>query len=177
MIGRAVSVVLLLWVLGFALFAVLLPDRAGAERTDAIVVPTGGAGRIERGLEHLAAGRAKRMLVTGVDRTVRAEDLAARTGRPLALFACCVDLGQDAVDTRSNGEETAGWLRRNRFRSLRLVTTDWHMARARFELRREIGADFRIVTDGVESEPGFGTLLGEYNKYLLRRAAVLVGYR
>ena len=50
------------------------------------------------------------------------------------------------------------------------------MARARFELRREIGSDFRIVADGVESEPGFGTLLGEYNKYLLRRAAVLVGY-
>lgn len=176
MIGRILSVVLLVWLLGFALFVVLLPDRAGAERTDVIVVPTGGPGRIERGLEQLAAGRARRMLVTGVDRTVRPEDLAATTGRPLALFTCCVDLGQEAVDTRSNGEETAAWLRRNRSRSLRLVTTDWHMPRARFELRREIGDGVRIVADGVPSEPGFGTLMGEYNKYLLRRAAVLVGY-
>lgn len=176
MIARFLSSLLVLYVLGFALFAVLLPGPAGAERTDAIVVPTGGPGRIARGLEVLGAGAAKRMLVTGVDRSVRREELAAELGAPRRLFACCVDLGRDAVDTRSNGEETANWLRRNRFNSLRLVTTDWHMARARFELRREIGNEVEIVADGVRSDPSFRTLFGEYNKYLLRRVAVIVGY-
>jgi len=176
MIARFVSSVLVLYVLGFALFAVALPGPAGAERTDAVVVPTGGPGRIARGLQVIKAGAAKRMLVTGVDPTVRAGELAAELGAPRRLFDCCVDLGQEAVDTRSNGEETASWLRRNRFRSLRLVTTDWHMARARFELRREIGDEVRIVNDGVRSDPSFRTLFGEYNKYLLRRAAVIAGY-
>jgi len=41
------------------------------------------------------------------------------------------------------------------------VTSDWHMRRARYEFRRELGDDFRIVPDAVRSEPGFMTLFGE----------------
>jgi hypothetical protein len=46
------------------------------------------------------------------------------------------------------------------------------MRRARYEVRRELGDDYRIVPDAVRGEPGFMTLFGEYNKYLLRRIAV-----
>ena len=56
--------------------------------------------------------------------------------------------------------------------SLRLVTSDWHMRRARYEFRRELGDDYRIVPDAVRTEPNFMTLFAEYNKYLLRRLAV-----
>ena len=84
---------------------------------------------------------------------------------------CCVDLGSESVDTRSNAEETRRWLERRRYRSLRLITSDWHMRRARYEFRRVLGDDFPILADAVRTEPGFMTLFGEYNKYLLRRIA------
>lgn len=174
MIRRAVSAVLLVYLLGYALFAVLLPRPADARPTDAIVVLTGGAKRIERGVDLMERRLARRMLVSGVARTVRPEELAAQY-RADALFRCCIDLGRESVDTRSNAEEVARWMERHKFRTLRLVTTDWHMPRARFELSRRLGGGIEVTGDAVESNPSFGQLFTEYNKYLLRRAAVVVG--
>jgi uncharacterized SAM-binding protein YcdF (DUF218 family) len=174
-IRRAVAFLLLLYVLGYALFTVLLPRPAGWEQTDAIVVLTGGAKRFERGLGLLQQGKAKRMLVSGVARTVRPVELAAEYKTDEKIFACCIDLGRESVDTRSNAEEVSRWLAKNRFRSIRLITTDWHMPRARFELSRRLPADVEVLSDAIESNPAFRQLFTEYNKYLLRRAAVLVG--
>lgn len=177
MIARVVALVLLLWALGFALFAVTLPKPADDNRrTDAIVVLTGGGGRMARGIALMERGRARRMLVSGVDRLVKPAELAAENDASKRIFACCIDLGKESVDTRSNAEETARWMRRRRFRTMRLVTTDWHMNRARYELSRRLTDDVEIVADGVKSNASFRTLFGEYNKYLLRRAAVALGY-
>ena len=175
MIRRILSLMLTAWLLGWAWFVVSLPGAAGDTRTDAIVVLTGGAGRIQRGLDHLAHGHARRMLVSGVDPTVRLGELALVQDAPANLFACCVDLGKDAVDTRSNAVEAALWLKRRHFRSVRLVTTDWHMPRARFELERAVGPGVTVIPDAVDSAPGFVTLFAEYNKYLLRRVSALIG--
>ncbi len=175
MISRLFSLLLLLYVLGYALFVVLLPTPAGNERTDGIVVLTGGAGRIERGLDLLQDKRAVRLLISGVDRTVRPVELAERYDVPVRLFDCCIDLGRESVDTRSNGTETARWVQQRGFRSVRLVTTDWHMPRARFELVRELGPTIEVLSDPVDSNASFRALFTEYNKYLLRRAAVVIG--
>ena len=175
MIKRAFSFLLLIYLLGYALFAVLLPRPAGGRQTDAIVVLTGGAKRIERGLELLEQGKARRMLVSGVARTVRPAELAAQYQGSDRLFACCVDLGRESVDTRSNAEEVSRWLARHKIRSIRLITTDWHMPRARFELSRRLPEGVAVVGDAIESNPSFTTLFTEYNKYLLRRGAVFVG--
>lgn len=178
MIWRLFSILVLGWVAGFVLFVVTLQSRPDPRATDAIVVLTGGSGRIERGLALLSAGKAKRMLISGVDRTVKMHELALRYPGHGSSFACCVDLGREAVDTRSNAEETAAWMIEHHYRSVRLVTTDWHMPRGRFELAhmlRQEGAHAEIVSDPVRSEPGLSALVREYNKYLLRRAAVLAG--
>jgi uncharacterized SAM-binding protein YcdF (DUF218 family) len=174
MIARAFSLLLLLYVLGYAAFVVLLPEPGDESRTDGIVVLTGGAKRLERGLELLERGRAERMLISGVERTVRPVELATRYGRDEKLFDCCIDLGRESVDTRSNAEETASWIQRHKFKSVRLVTTDWHMPRASFELRRETEG-LVVLTDAIQSKPSFRTLFTEYNKYLLRQAASFVG--
>lgn len=175
MIRRFFSFLLLFWALGFALFAVTLPGPASGRATDAVVVLTGGPGRVRRGLDLLEHGQARRMLVSGVDRRVKPHELAAEYGVQAKLVDCCVDLGHESVDTRSNAEETAAWARRRRFHSIRLVTTDWHMPRARYELGRTVDSDVEIVTDAVVSEPGLIPLLKEYNKYLLRRLAAPIG--
>ncbi|WP_326523887.1 YdcF family protein [Sphingomonas sp.] len=146
-------------------------------RTDAIVVLTGGAGRIHRGLVLMDGGYAKRMLISGADSTVRPVELAAEYNVPPRIFACCIDLGYEAVDTRSNAEETARWLRTRGYRTVRLVTADWHMPRARLELAAVADGDVEVTGDAVATNPRFGMLVREYNKYLVRRVALLVGYR
>ncbi len=176
MILRSLLVVMLGWCFGFALFMLTLPGPLEGNTTDALVVPTGGAGRIERGLQLMRDGQAKRMLVTGVGPGVRPVDLARTHRAPARLLACCIDLGREAVDTRSNAEETAQWVRTHGYRTVRLVSTDWHLPRARMELRAALGDEVIVMADGVPSgSPRLGTLLNEYNKLLLRRAALWLG--
>jgi uncharacterized SAM-binding protein YcdF (DUF218 family) len=176
MIVRAGSLVLLLYALGFILFTVTLgkPAPADAARTDAAVVITGGKGRIEHGVEVLKAGQAKRLLVAGADPAVTKRDLIRRLGGSNRLVNCCVDLGSESVDTRSNAEEASRWLARHRYGSFRLITSDWHMRRANYDFREVLGDKYMVVPDAVRTEPHFATLFGEYNKYVLRRLAVLL---
>ena len=172
---RLIALFALVYLLGFAVFMVALPQPLGLVRTDAIVVPTGAKGRIDRGLELMREGMAKRMLISGADLDVRPGELAAAYGVPRALFACCIDLGYEAVDTRSNGEETAAWVRKHGYRSVRLVTSDWHLPRARLELTNALGGTVTVTGDAVRSNPSFGMLVAEYNKYLVRRIALWTG--
>lgn len=175
MIRRLFALAVIAWLLGFAAFVVALPGPAASAHTDGIIVLTGGKGRIERGIALMERGAAKRMLVSGVDPSVRAAELIAVQNAPQQLFACCVDLGKTAIDTRTNAEESAAWINLHKFRTIRLVTTDWHMPRARFELARQLSADIVITNDAVESTPGLWVLMREYNKYWLRRISALFG--
>ncbi|MEZ5710226.1 MAG: YdcF family protein [Blastomonas sp.] len=175
MIVRLFSLGLLAWMLGFAWFAIALPQPGGPERTDAVVVLTGGPNRINRGLEALDKEWTGRMLITGVDQDVKSHELAVEYGAPESQFDCCVDLGFKAIDTRSNALETARWVERRKAKSIRLVTTDWHMRRAHYELARTLPEDVAIFDDAVASQPSLRTLFREYNKYVLRRAAGLIG--
>ena len=175
MIKRLISLLFLAWVLGFAWFALLLPLPAPPQKTDAIVVVTGGPGRIDRALERLEAGDAKRLLISGVAREVKPRELAAEYGRPRALFYCCIALVFEAEDTRSNATEVAAWAQRRKYKSIRLVTTDWHMRRAEYEIGRAVGKDVTIVPDAVRSQPNLATLFREYHKYLAGLAGGLLG--
>ena len=171
MIGRIASALIIVWAIGFLWFAVALPQPSGTVRTDAVIVPTGAAGRIERGFEVLRTDQARQMLVTGVDREVRPREFAAEFAVPQTQMECCVTLGFAAVDTRSNAAETAQWVRENRVRSLRLVTTDWHMRRAAGELLRALPDDIVVVEDAVRSQPSLRILFLEYHKLLASAAA------
>lgn len=176
MIVRFVAITLLAWMLGFAWFGIFLPQPLDGRQTDAIVVLTGGAGRIDRGIALLQDGSAKRMLISGVDRSVRPVELAVQYKAPESLFSCCITLGREAIDTRSNGLETARWLERRDYKTVRLITTDWHMRRAALELRQSMpDGKVTIVYDAVPSRPSLTILAREYNKYLLRRIAALIG--
>jgi uncharacterized SAM-binding protein YcdF (DUF218 family) len=177
MIARIGSLLLLLYAIGFVLFAFTLgkPASADVQATDAAVVLTGGKGRIEHAIDVVHQGKAKRLLISGVDPSVTKRDLARRIPGSAALLKCCVDLGSESVDTRSNAEEAGRWLGKHNFHSLRLITSDWHMRRARYEFGKILGRKYVIVTDAVRTEPSFLTLFGEYNKYLLRRIAAWAG--
>ena len=174
MILRFGALLLILYALGFLLFGVSLADPAPANtpRTEAIVAITGGTGRIERAVEMLNKGAGQRLLISGADPAVTKDDLVRRLHGYRKLVACCVDLGSESVDTRSNAEEARRWLVKHHYKSVRLITSDWHMRRAAYEFDHQLAGVATIIPDAVRSEPNFMTLFGEYNKYLLRRMAV-----
>lgn len=168
MIRRAASAVLLIWMIGFLWFAMFLPRPAGEDKTDAVVVLTGSEGRIDRGLEVLRSKLAGRMLVSGVDPEVKPREFAAQYKISMALLRCCVTLGYESVDTRSNAREATAWIAANRIASVRLVTADWHMRRAAFDLAQVAPAGLTVVEDAVPTRPSFYVLFLEYHKLLAR---------
>ncbi|MBY8337825.1 MULTISPECIES: YdcF family protein [Sphingomonadales] len=169
MIWRVGLAIVLVWVLGFIWFAGWLPGPAPMERTDAVIVPTGYAGRIERGLEVVQTDSADTLLVTGVDPEVKPGEFAAQFKVPEDVMECCVTLGFAATDTRGNAQETREWVEAHGIKSLRLVTSDWHMRRAATELRRQLPGDVKLIKDAVRSEPSLWLLLIEYHKWLVSR--------
>ena len=54
-----------------------------------------------------------------------------------------------------------------------LVTSDWHMPRAYWELRRVLPTTVSITKDAVATRPRFNTLFVEYCKLLAQRIAAL----
>lgn len=137
-----VLVVALVWLAGLVAFA----DRARkaeppatAPKVDGIVALTGASDeRIATALNLLEQGKARRLLVSGVNTEVRREELRQVAGAPRRLYECCVDLGYDARDTLGNAQEIADWARDKRFESLIVVTSDYHMPRSLLEIRAAI---------------------------------------
>ena len=114
----------------------------------------------------MEGGLAKEMFVSGVDPEVKPAEFAEQFEVSRRTMNCCVTLGYLAVDTRSNAGEVAEWLKEKEFTSVRLVTTDWHMARAYSEVSGSLPEGTAIVRDAVVSHPDLGTLFLEYNKLL-----------
>lgn len=165
-LARLAAFVLLLWVGGFAVFVLNQAGPAPAgTMTDGVAVLTGGPGRLARGKDVLEAGLAKRLLVSGVDRSVRPGELLGAADFAPHLFKCCVDLGFDADSTRSNGDEVARWVEKHGFRSVRLVTAGYHMPRARAELEARLPAGVVVVPDGVRAGLPLWSMLMEYGKF------------
>ena len=173
MLRRLASLALLMWLLGFLMFSVTLPGPVDGVKTDAVLALTGGEGRIERALAVMRQGAAGQLLVSGVDSEVKPAEFAAHYHVPPAEMRCCVTLGYRSVDTRSNATEAAGWVASHGITSLRLVTSDWHMRRAAFELRRALPPNIVLVEDAVPTQPSFRGLFIEYNKLVARRLLAL----
>ena len=169
----------LAWGGGFVWFTGSIPRSVEKphEVTDAIVVLTGGAGRLATGLELLDQGRAARLFISGVYRGLEVDEILRVFRRAPTALECCVELGHGATDTRGNAYETARWMAREDHRSLRLVTASYHMPRSLSEFRRAMPG-VRLIAHPVfpahvriESWwrwPGTASLLaGEYTKFLI----------
>jgi len=176
------AVPLVPWFAGLVWFAEAIPAGVAdpATTTDAVVVLTGGAGRIAVGIDLLAAGRARKLFVSGVYRGVDVAQLLRLVRKQEAELECCMVLGHAADDTRGNAEETARWMAEEGFTSLRLVTANYHMRRSLLEFRRAMPR-VRLIAHPVFPEgfkargwwtwPGTAQLVAtEYTKYLVALA-------
>jgi uncharacterized SAM-binding protein YcdF (DUF218 family) len=161
---------------GLLLFWLTLPGAAPPDVvTDGAVILTGGTGRLGRGADILAAGRTRRLLVSGVDAKVRPAELQDAMGLDAALFARAVDLDFAADNTRANAREIGRWARRHQLRSIRVITSDYHAPRALGEIRAAVPEDTRLVVDAVPAEADAGQLVREFAKLLASRARLALG--
>ena len=135
----AVLLALAVWGAGLVAFAGRVARDTPTDQPDAadgIVALTGRSDmRLRAAADLMEAGLGKRLLVSGVNRQARRSDILAVMGASKPQFDCCVDLGFTAADTIGNAHEAADWARAMRYRSLILVTADYHMPRALLELR------------------------------------------
>jgi uncharacterized SAM-binding protein YcdF (DUF218 family) len=157
-----------------------------ASNADGIVVLTGGSSRISDAVELLARGYGKRLLISGVHPTNGVSDISRSLPDNQQLLSCCVDLDRSAVNTRSNASETRRWVNERGFRSLIVVTSNYHMPRAIVELSYAMPditlIPFVVVGDKWREEPWWTSgatlrlLLSEYVKYLAAEARVRLAY-
>ena len=172
-------VALFLWLGGFLQFAAELPRRQVQQPgiNDAIVVLTGGRGRLQVGLRMLAAGKGARLLISGVKSGISPTELRDIQAEAADMFSCCVDLGYQAHDTRGNAIETKLWARHHGYRSLHLVTASYHMPRSLLLFRQAMSeVDFLpipVMPVSVKLDqwwlfPGtLKLLMMEYSKFLV----------
>ena len=118
--------------------AVMRGPADGNVKADGIIVLTGGDTRIAEGARLLAAGHAQRMLISGVNKITRRDELMRISGLTTEKFNCCVDLGYSALDTIGNADEARDWVEGRSYDSLIVVTASYHMPRSIAELARTL---------------------------------------
>ncbi len=130
------------WTWALVWFAENIPRQVAnlSSPTDAVVVLTGGSDRLRAGFELLAQKRARKLFVSGVYHGVDVAELLRMSRQAPKELECCVTLGYTADDTEGNAHETAQWMAKENFRSLRLVTANYHMQRSLLEFRRAMPA-------------------------------------
>ena len=177
-IGAALILLAGLWGAGLFRYADAIPttvaDAGG--KTDAIVVLTGGTGRLDEGLTLLEQGFAGKLFISGVYQGVDMQNLLQAYRDSPQDLNCCVAIGH-AVDTINNAIETAEWVRKNNISSVRLVTSAYHMPRSVLEFENAMPGvtivEHPVFPAHVKQEdwwawPGTtGLIVGEYNKFIL----------
>ncbi len=152
------------------------PEQPG-ESTDAIIVLTGGKNRIESGLQIFSQKAARHLFVTGVNEQVTRDDILSRYKGTLP--DCCITLGYKANSTAENAAETRDWIKGTGYKTVRLVTSNYHMPRALLEFRHALPG-VTIIPNPV-TQPGimpkheyfWRLLVIEYHKTIFRFFEIL----
>jgi len=159
LVGTVLFLACLALCVGFFLFAAAI-DRAEPlppRKAQGMVALTGGAERIADAIDLLAAGRADRLLITGVNQATTGAAIARLTPQFRPLFSCCIDLGYEALDTVGNAAETRQWVRMHGMRSVIIVTSNYHMPRALVEIGKALpGVElvpYPVVSDRQRAGP------------------------
>ena len=176
-----------LWVAGYGAFSISVlskkPENTGVS-SDIIIVLTGGNYRIKTGFDLWAKGYAPELFITGVHKSVTLPALINQWQKVnadgLLLPECCAAIGHDATTTIENAKETAAWIAHKKISSIHLVTSTYHMSRARMEFAHAMPT-LKIIEHPVTqndyrpNQKRFWRITAsEYNKIIFRRATFVI---
>jgi uncharacterized SAM-binding protein YcdF (DUF218 family) len=168
----------------FLWFVWLIPDEEVVldAKADGIVVLTGGSSRISDAVELLASKRGRRLLISGVNPATRQQEIARLMPEYKKIFECCVDLDRSALNTVGNAVETRRWAKDQGFKSLIVVTSNYHIPRAMAELSHQLPEASLIafpvvthrLTDMWSNEATARLLFFEYLKYMVAQVRMRI---
>lgn len=172
-----VMLFVIVWLGGFIIFAQYIQSyRLDYEtHTDAVAVLTGGRNRIAEAVKIFNMGLADNMIISGVGRDVTLEQLEAQNHSQITAANKNIILGDQARNTIENAIEVREMIRRHNWRSLRLVTSFYHMPRSEQEIWAQ-NPDIEIIAHPVYSNyvsvkwwknwRSFKLIASEYTKFV-----------
>ena len=154
-------------------------------RVDGIVVFTGSSGRINEGINLLEKDKSKFMLVTGVNKSslINTENwIKSKT----SMYSCCIELETKAINTVGNAKETIKWVNKYNLKSIRLVTSSYHILRSEIELKKIAPESLIIIKHPIRDSTekiSFQNLVSylmlisiEYSKFIISLIVLRLGY-
>ncbi len=194
---RLILTVVLVWAAGFAWFINTMPREKpssflptgadNASRTGIVALTGGGGARIRAALTLLEKDQGARMLITGVHPQTNKATIAERLDGDFPKLACCVDLGISALTTTGNALEARDWVIDKNYNRVILVTSDFHIRRARAELAAQLPhvnillwpVSSTVAAEGewYKSGGSWQTLAKEYTKFVAVKSRLLMGMK
>jgi len=176
----ALLIALMIWGLGLLAFTGRVDQSTPAPEppiADGVVVLTGASNiRLEAATKLLEEGKGQRLLISGVNREATRADVQTVTKAVKPIYDCCVDLGFTAANTVGNALETAEWAKSKGYKSLIVVTADYHMPRSMLELKAAMPGvklfPYPVQTESLNAHRWWKTgssarrMIVEYCKYL-----------
>lgn len=163
------------WFIGLLIFTTCIDNYdKNNEKTDAIVVLTGGKNRIKEAKKLFNEDFADKMFISGVSKEVSLDDII-KPEEVKIIYKNKIEIGQEAKNTVENAIEINEWILKNDIKSIRLVTSNYHMPRSLEEIKSK-NDDVKIIihpvfTDNLSkhwwsSRKTFRFIASEYNKFL-----------
>ena len=156
--------------------------RQNTQKTDAIVVLTGGKGRVEEGVRLFRKSRAEYLFFVGVDPSVRKSDLyRPKPGDPSADNVILEKSSRNTLENSIFGRDV---IVRNGVHSVLLITSRYHLKRASILFRNSLPKEITIIPYPVDSVNlkeswwshggSFQLLFREFYKYCMFRMFFLL---
>jgi uncharacterized SAM-binding protein YcdF (DUF218 family) len=170
---------------GFVLFVSHVPEQEVqlSGKADGIVALTGGASRIADAIELLASGSGRRLLISGASRATNSHEISRLNPEFERWIRCCVDFDR-SVNTLGNAIEIKRWSEQRGFRSLIIVTSNYHMPRALAEIAHQMPEvallPFPVIPGRQRVEPWWANsvtarlMFTEYVKLILARLRMVI---
>jgi len=174
----AATFIFFLWCGGFIWFVYDMPSKPVCPdcTTDAIVVLTGGNNRIATALDLLSQKLSNHLLISGVNPGTSFKSIKDSSGFLGHIPTSQITLDERSRSTNENALYTSKWVRANDYKSIRLVTANYHIRRSLLEFQ-QLMPDVNIFPHPITTQETmyplwckdyriFCIFLYEYHKYL-----------
>ena len=148
-----------------------------------LVVLTGGTNRIKDTLKTFFSDKPNKinLLISGAGKGFSKKTLKNLFSSEIIseeIVECCIEIENKSKNTISNAVETLKWVKKNNFKTITLITSDYHMPRAIIEFKNII-SDLKISTYILATSKDnfarkFKNYFFEYLKYSLVKIKLLI---